>query len=156
LSITTAAEDDGMPRLFTISLDGRSVTALVREYSVDPAWSPDGRFLVYSGPDIGTTFRVKAVTAAGTPYPLPNLVLTRGARRLCFLPGRRALVVLRGEIRHKDLWLVDLETGTERPLTSLDRDFYVRDFDVSPDGRELVLDRVQEHSDVVLLDLARR
>jgi hypothetical protein len=32
-------------------------------------------------------------------------------------------------------------------------DFDVRDFDVSPDGEEAVLERVQERSDVVLLDL---
>ena len=29
-------------------------------------------------------------------------------------------------------------------------------FDISPDGREVVLERVQERSDVVLVDLARR
>ena len=49
---------------------------LVSEYSIDPAWAPDGRFLVYSGPDIGTTFPVKAVAADGSPYSLQNLTLT--------------------------------------------------------------------------------
>jgi Tol biopolymer transport system component len=151
-----AANDNGVPRLFNVSLDGRSLAPLVSEYSIDPAWAPDGHFLVYSGPDIGTTFPVKAVTADASPYPLPNLTLTRGARRVCFLPGRRALVVLRGEIEHKNFWLIDLETGTERQLTNFGRDFVVRDFDVSPDGREIVLDRVQENSDIVLLDLPAR
>lgn len=155
-SITLAANDHGVPRLFRVSLDGRSVVPLVSESSIDPAWAPDGRFLVYSGPDIGTTFRVKAVTGDGSPYPLQNLTLTRGARRLCFLPGRPALLVLRGEIEHKNLWLIDLETGTERQLTNFGRDFVVRDFDVSPDGREIVLDRVQENSDIVLVDLPER
>jgi Tol biopolymer transport system component len=152
-SITLAANDAGVPRLFRVSLDGRPPVPLVSDYSIDPAWAPDGHFLVYSGPDIGTTFPVKAVTADGRPFPLPNLTLTRGARRLCFLPGRRALVILRGEIEHKNLWLIDLETGTERQLTNFGRDFVVRDFDVSPDGREIVLDRVQENLDIVLLDL---
>ena len=32
----------------------------------------------------------------------------------------------------------------------------VGDFDVSPDGREIVFDRVQENSDVVLIDLPPR
>lgn len=31
----------------------------------------------------------------------------------------------------------------------------IRDFDVSPDGHEVVLERVQERSDVVLLDIPR-
>ncbi len=64
-------------------------------------------------------------------------------------------VLLRGEIQHKNLWLIDLETGAERQLTNLPPDFDVRDFDISPDGREVVLERVQERSDVVQLDLPR-
>jgi dipeptidyl aminopeptidase/acylaminoacyl peptidase len=75
---------------------------------------------------------------------------------MAFLPGGRALVLLRGEIQHKDLWLIDLETGTERQLTNLTPEFDIRDFDVSPDGREVVIERVQERSNVVLLDLPRR
>jgi Tol biopolymer transport system component len=154
-SITMAADDHGVPHLFRIPIDGRSPTVFVREYSVDPVWAPDGRFVVYSGPDIGTTFSVKAVTPEATPHPLAPLNLTRGARRMAFLPGAGSLVVLRGEIQHKNLWLVDLETGAERQLTNLPSDFDIRDFDISPDGREVVLERMQERSDVVMLDLPR-
>jgi Tol biopolymer transport system component len=154
-SITSAADDRGVPHLYRVPIDGRSPAVFVQEYSVDPAWSPDGRFVVYSGPDIGATFSVKAVTAEAAGHPLPTLNLTRGARHLAFLPGGRALVLLRGEIQHKNLWLVDLETGAERQLTNFTSDFDIRDFDISPDGREVVLERVQDRSDVVLLDLPR-
>jgi Tol biopolymer transport system component len=154
-SITVAANDHGVPHLFRVPLDGRAPTPFVGEYSVDPAWAPDGRFVVYSGPDIGTTFSVKAVTADAAPHPLPTLTLTRGARHVAFLPGGRALLLLRGEIQHKDLWLIDLETGSERQLTNLPPEFDIRDFDVSPDGRDVVLERVQERSNVVLMDLPR-
>jgi Tol biopolymer transport system component len=146
-------EDHGVPHLFHVPVNGRSPTLFVPEYSVDPAWAPDGRFAVYSGPDIGTTFSVKAVTAESAAHPTPALILTRGARHLAFMREGRALVFLRGEIQHKNLWLIDLETGAERQLTNLAPDFDIRDFDISPDGRELVLERVQERSDVVLLDL---
>jgi len=64
-------------------------------------------------------------------------------------------VLLRGEMQHKNLWLINLETGAERQLTHFDPDFDVRDFDVSPDGRDVVIERVQERSDIVLLDLPR-
>ncbi len=154
-SIVSAADDHGVPHLFNVPIDGRSPAAFVREYSIDPSWAPDGRMVVYSGPDIGATFSVKAVTADGAPRALPNLTLTRGARHLAFLPGERGLVLLRGEIQHKNLWLVDLETGAERQLTNFPAEFDIRDFDISPDGREVVVERVQERSDVVLLDLPR-
>jgi Tol biopolymer transport system component len=155
-SITSAANDHGVPHLFRVPINGGLPTPLVGEYSVDPAWAPDGSMVVYSGPDIGTTFSVKAVTAEAVPHPLPALTLTRGARHLVFLRGQRgALVMLRGEIQHKDLWLMDLVTGAERQLTHLAPEFDIRDFDISPDGRDVVIERVQERSNVVLLDLSR-
>jgi Tol biopolymer transport system component len=155
-SITSAANDHGVPHLFRVPIDGRPPSVFVQEYSVDPTWSPSGNFVVYSGPNIGTTFSVKAVTAEATMHPLPALTLTRGARHLAFLPGGRELVVLRGEIHHKNLWLIDLKSGAEKQLTNLPPDFYIRDFDISPDGGEVVLERVQEQSNVVLIDLPRR
>jgi Tol biopolymer transport system component len=154
-SITVAAVVDGIPRLFNVPVDGRPPTPLVEEYSVDPVWSPDGDVVVFSGADIGTKFAVKAVKADGSAYRLPNLTLTRGARHLSFMPGRRSLVVLRGEIEHKNLWLIDLETGAEQQLTDLAPDFDLRDFDISPDSRDIVLEQVQEHSDIVLLEVPR-
>jgi Tol biopolymer transport system component len=154
-SITSAAGDHGIPHLYRVPVDGRAPDLFVREYSIDPAWAPNGQFVVYSGPDVGTKFSVKAVSAEAASHPLPTLTLTRGARHLGFLAGGRALVLLRGDIQHKNLWLIDLETGAERQLTNLASDFDIRDFDISPDGREVVLERVQERSDVLLLDLPR-
>jgi Tol biopolymer transport system component/DNA-binding winged helix-turn-helix (wHTH) protein len=154
-SITSAANDHGVPRLFRVPLDGHPPARFVQEYSLDPAWAPDGRFVVYSGPDIGTTFSVKAVAADASAHILPPLTLTRGARHIAFLSGGRALVLLRGEIQHKNLWLINLETGAERQLTNLTPDFDIHGFDISPDGRELVLEREQDLADVVLLDLPR-
>ncbi|HJW99542.1 MAG TPA: hypothetical protein VJ453_05255 [Terriglobales bacterium] len=154
-SLTSGVEDHGVPILYRMPLDGRPPIPFLREYSTDPSWAPDGSFVVYSGPDIGTTFSVKAATAEAAAHPLPPLTLTRGARHLVFLNGRRSLVLLRGEMEHKNLWLVDVETGVERQLTNLGPEFDIRDFDISADGREVVLERVQERSDVVLLDLPR-
>ncbi|HEX4228307.1 MAG TPA: hypothetical protein VHZ07_06535 [Bryobacteraceae bacterium] len=154
-SITTAADDHGIPHLYRVPLNGRSPAPFVHEYSVDPAWAPDGQFVVYSGPDIGTTFSAKAVAADGGAHPIRVPTLSRGARHLAFLPGGRAVVLMRGQIQHKNLWLVDLETGAEQRLTNLAPGFDISDFDISPDGREVVLERVQERSDVVLLDRPR-
>jgi Tol biopolymer transport system component len=155
-SIISAAVDHGFPRLYRLPLDGRPPARFVQEYALDPTWSLDGRLLVYSGPDIGTVFSVKAVTSEGAVQPLPALTLTRGARHLVFLAEGRELAFLQGELHHKDLWVLDLQTGSKRQLTHLAPDFDVRDFDASADGREVVLERIEERSDVVLFDLPRR
>lgn len=154
-SITTAANEKGVPHLFRVPLNGGSPVRLAADYSLNPVWAPDGRFVIYSGPDIGTTFSVRAVTPESAPLPLPAFTLTRGGRHFAFLSGGRELVVLRGEIQHKNLWLIDLNTGGERQLTNLPPDFDVRDFDIAPNGRDVVLERVQDRSDVVLLDLPK-
>ncbi len=151
-SITSAADDKGIPHLFRIPLKEGAPTPLVRAYSVDPAWSPDGRFVIYSGPDIGTKFSVAASTADDAAYSLPSLILTRGARHLALLPGGRKLVFLQGDIRHKNLWSVDLESGEMQQLTHMPADFDVRDFDITPDGREAILERAQARSHVVAID----
>lgn len=153
-SITSGANDHGVPRLFRVPVDGRPPVRFLQESSIDPAWESDGSLVVYSGPDIGTTFSVQAATGAGTSHPMAPLTLTRGARHMTFMGKGSTLVFLRGDLRHKDLWARELRTGTERRLTNLASDFNIRDFDVSPDGREVILERVQDRSDVALLDLS--
>jgi Tol biopolymer transport system component len=164
-SIVTAVNEAGRPHLFRIPLDTGEAVRLLDDYALDPAWSPRGEFLVYSSRDPGTEFPVKAVTAAGRPYPIPELSLSRsgglgvtrvGARRLRFLPGRAELVVLRGDMEHKNLWAFDLTAGTWRQLTKFGRDIVIGDFDVSKDGREIVFERIEESSDVWVLDLGAR
>jgi hypothetical protein len=51
--------------------------------------------------------------------------------------------------------VIDRQTGAERQLTNLPADFEINDFDISPDGHEVVLERVQDRSDIVMLDLVR-
>lgn len=154
-SLTVAARVDERPRLFTVPLDGGRPVPLVREHSIDPVWSPAGDLVVYSGADVGATFPLKAVKADGSAYPL-SLTMTRGARHLVFVPGTRSVLVLRGEIGHKNLWRLELDTGSEQPVTDFDPEFDLRDFDLSQDGRTMVLEEVKEHSDLVLFDLPGR
>ena len=79
-------------------------------------------------------------------------MLTRGARRVAFLNDPPTLIYLSGEVGHKNLWLMDLASGSQRALTQLPQDFVIGDFDVSADGTELVLDRVQENSELALIE----
>ena len=63
------ANADGEPQVFKIPVGGGMPVLLGKEYSTDPIWDPSGRFLIYSGADVGTTFSVKAVSADGAPFP---------------------------------------------------------------------------------------
>jgi Tol biopolymer transport system component len=151
-SVTVAVMRDGEPRVTRIPLGGDAPQPLLSEYSLDPVWSPDGRLLIYTGADVGTTFPVRAAAPDGRPYPLPGLMLTRGARRVAFLGSPPALVVLGGGVGHKDFRLFDLGSGSERLLVELPAEFIVRDFDVAPDGSQIVFERVQENSELELIE----
>jgi Tol biopolymer transport system component len=155
-ALAVAVMENGEPHVFKITVGDGAWVRLVNEYSLDPTWSPSGQFLVYSGADVGTTFPVKAVNADGTPREVPKLVLSRGERRLVFPGGENELIVLKGDISHKNFWSFDLLSGGTRQLTNLARGLTIGDFDVSADGREIIFDRTREDSDIVLFDLAGR
>jgi Tol biopolymer transport system component len=151
-ALVLAAMHGGEQRLVKVSLGDQSVTPLGSEFAADPVWSADGNAVFYSGPEVGTLFPIKAVTGDGRVHPTPKITLSRGVRRLAFLPNENAVVVLRGDIVHKNFWAIDLETGRERQLTNFGSGFVIADFDVSPDGRAIVFDREQDSSDVVLIE----
>lgn len=155
-SILIAATQGHDTRLFKVPVDGAPTTAVTADYSRDAAWSPDGRLLVFSGADVGPTFPVHVLSADGRRRDVPNLGLPHGARRLVFMPGGNALVVVKGAANDRDFWLVDIATGHERRLTAFGSEFAIGDFDVSADGREIIFDQLREESDVVQIDLARR
>lgn len=151
-SIAVAAKIAGSPGLARVSVEQQTFVSLVAGFASDPAWTPDGASIVYSGSDVGTTFPIRMVSAVGRVQSGPKITLSRGARRVSFLPGQNALVILRGEMSHKNFWIIDLGSGRERRLTNFGRNFVIGDFDVSPDGREIVFDRERDNSDIVLID----
>ena len=154
--LAVSALAKGAPVLARVPVDGGPALVLVQEQAAEPVWSPGGDLVAFSGPDIGTTFPVRLVRADGSLTDLKAPTLTRGARHLVFLPDGRALLVLRGEIGHKNLVRIDLASGAEEPVLELPTDVDLRDFDLSADGRELVLEQVKEDSDLVLIELPRR
>lgn len=150
-SLVVAAVRDGEPHLMRVSLRGEAPLALVADYSLDPVWSPDGRFLIYFGADVGTSFPVRAAAADGRPYPMPALMLPRGSQ-VAFAHDPQTLLVLRVDPGHMTLLHVDLPTGAQRTLYELPGDFIARDFDVSEDGQEIVLDRIEDNSAVAFIE----
>jgi hypothetical protein len=52
----------------------------------------------------------------------------------------------------ENFWLVDLVTKKSRQLANFDSRL-MRTFDMTPDGKQIVFDRLRENSDIVLIDL---
>ena len=65
----------------------------------------------------------------------------------------RALVYMQGTARAQDFWLLDLTTMKSRQLTRLTSRDSMGTFDIMPDGKRIVFDRLRDNSDIVLIDL---
>lgn len=55
----------------------------------------------------------------------------------------------------RDFWLLDLATNKTHLLAHLRDHGAVSAFDITPDGKEIVFDRLRENSNIVLIDLPK-
>ena len=156
--IAIAAKDGEAVRTFKIPSEGGAPVRLVDSVSFNPVWSPDGKLILYSGTPRGRSVPLRAVTADGKPFALPSppLLLDRLGDSYRFLPNGNAVVVKLGGFRRQDFWLLDLATGKRRQLTRFRPGESLHRFDISPDGRRIVFERVRENSDVALIELPSR
>jgi Tol biopolymer transport system component len=141
--------------LFKVPVAGGAPVRLTDKPGFKPVWSPDGRLIVYSGPVVGREQTVFGVSANGGAMPLPDIKVRFEGERYRFLPSGKGLVYMQGLQRQQDFWLLDLATQKSHLLTRLHNTAAMRTFDVSPDGKQIVFDRITENSDVVLIDLKK-
>jgi Tol biopolymer transport system component len=142
--------------LFKIPSRGGQPVRLVSGQALNPVWSPDGRTIVYAGPDISTFQPLLAVSPEGKPIAMPAIQVERSGERARFLPDGSGLVYLRGLGAEKDFWLLDMASGMSRQLARFSNAAEIRTFDVTADGKRVVFDRIRENSNIVLIDLLRK
>jgi len=159
-ALAVVGDDDKGPGLFLVPLDGASPVRLYNQRCRFPLWSPDGHHILFAEYFQGPQMHLKAVTPDGTPAPLPEIRLTvtqlpKNLTPYRFMPDGKSLVLQDGGWRTQQFFLVSLATGERRQLTSLKTGRPIRSFDVAPDGKQILFDRVQENSDIVLIELPK-
>jgi Tol biopolymer transport system component len=153
--IVTGGNDAVGPGLFKIPVEGGSAVHLAAGPALNPVWSPDGSLIVYTGTNVRTFAPLLAVRPDGTSVRLPEISVRRLGARARFLPDGKGLIYMQGLLSSQDFWLLDLPTMRSHPLTRLENRAAMRTFDITPDGKQIVFDRLRENSDVVLIDLAK-
>jgi Tol biopolymer transport system component len=152
--IVVAGSDRKGLGLFKLPIDGGSPVRIATGPYLDPAWSPRGDLIVYSGPQFFTLAPLLAVHPDGTPAKLPEIKVQREGERARFLPDGTSLVYMLGNtLAEQDFWLLDLRTMRSRRLTRMSSPAVMRTFDITRDGSRIVFDRLTEDSDVFLIDL---
>jgi len=85
---------------------------------------------------------------------LPEIKVYVAGERYRFLPDGSGLVYMRGWLTAPDFWLLDLTTMESHQLTRLAKGHIMRTFDISPDGKSIVFDRMRIKTKIVLIELA--
>jgi Tol biopolymer transport system component len=152
--IVTGGSDGAGFGLFKIPTEGGGAPIRIAAgLASNPVWSPDGSFIAYTGANVALYAPLLGVRPDGTPVKLPPIKLDRDGERIRFLPDGKGLVYMQGKGSSEDFWLLDLTTMKSRPLTRLDNTAAMRTFDITPDGTQIVFDRLRKNSDIVLIDL---
>ncbi|MBV8072900.1 MAG: serine/threonine-protein kinase [Acidobacteriaceae bacterium] len=154
--IVTGGSDGTGPGLFKIPLEGGSPVRLVAGQALNPVWSPAGDLIVYSGRNVRTFAPLLAVRPNGTQVELPEISVRRLGERVRFSPNGKSMIYMQGLLTSQNFWILDLPTMKSRPLTNLQDRGTMRTFDITPDGKRIVFDRLRENSDVVLIDLPKQ
>jgi Tol biopolymer transport system component len=155
--IVVAGSDRNGAGLFKLPADGGAPVRIASGAFLDPVWSPRGDLIVYGGTQVFTLMPLLGVRPDGTSVALPDIKVQRGGERARFLPDGSGLVYMLGDtLGAQDFWLLDLGTMRSRRLTRLSNSAAMRTFDVTPDGRRIVFDRVRENSEILLIDLATK
>jgi len=151
--IVVGGNDQRGPGLFKIPLGGGVPTRLVAGTAINPVWSADANLIVYAGAGSAAYSPLLAVRPDGSPVQMSAIQVRRGdGERARFLPGRNALIYMQGLLPSQDFWMLDFATGKTRQLTQLSNLAAMRTFDVTPDGKYIVFDRLRDNSDIVLID----
>ena len=161
--VAVAANQGEGTRVFKIPLDGGPPVRLRDTLSLSPVWSPDNRFIVYSAHRGSGNVDVETMTPDGVPVVVPAMASLASRFPVAFgtpyrfMPDGKALITLQGAAPNQNFFRLDLETGEQRQLTNFDPTISseIQNFDISPDGKRIVFDRLRNHADIVLMTLVR-
>ena len=155
--IAAAGVDGTGAGLFKIPVDGGEPQRILTGAASNPVWAPDGSVIAYTGPVVAISGKLLMVRPDGTPVDMPAVQVRVNTEHYRFVPGTSQLVYIpttsSGAVEY--LWLFDPVTRRTRQLATADMR-EARTFDVTPDGKSIVFDRLRDNSDVVQIDLPGR
>jgi len=164
-AIVTGGSDDQGLGLFRIPIDGGTPVRLAKGLAINPVWSPDGSLIVYAAASVSGRQLLAGVRPDGTPVELPQIQVAPDTQGHRFLPKGKGIVFRQPSLGSSpgfaatggafDIWLQDLDSKTKTHLAHLTGRYATLSFDITPDGKRIVFDRVNDNSDIVLIDIPR-
>jgi Tol biopolymer transport system component/DNA-binding winged helix-turn-helix (wHTH) protein len=142
--------ENGERGIWKVPIDGGDPILVAKRGMVtDPVVSPDGMKIAYIYWDEKTvpSHGVAIIPFEGGP---PIRILDIPADAVAWAPDRQSLLYIKQENAVWNLWIQPLAGGPSREVTHFDVGS-VESFDLSKDGKRLVMSRLTESSHVVLI-----
>jgi eukaryotic-like serine/threonine-protein kinase len=141
----------GSATLWRVRTDGREAVSLTEQYARGPVISPDGLLISCTYRDETGSLRYAVIpSSGGAPMKMFGSPDPNRQRMARWTPDNQALLYVDIRDGASNIWLQPLKDGEPRAVTSYESD-RVFDFDITPDGKQLVLTRGTTVSDVVLI-----
>jgi len=151
--IVTSGYDAQSKGLFKISIVDGHYEQLTEGFALSPIWSPKGDLIVFNGSQVSGFSTLQAIRPDGKKVELPEIKVWARGERFRFLPDGSGLVYMKGWFSGLDFYLLDLSTMKSRQLTDIAKGAEMKTFDISPDGKNLVFDRLSVKTEIVLIEL---
>jgi hypothetical protein len=131
-------------------MDGGVPVRLTYEFSDAPVVSPDGKSVAYTylDPKARPQQELAIIGFDGGPVKVFGITADTLPRGLRWMPDGRSILYIRGE--NSNIWNQPLAGGEPKQITHFDQELPL-DFDVSSDGKHLVMDRFAESNHVTLI-----
>jgi len=154
--LVAGGNDGKSDGLFKIPVDGGAPVKLASGLAFNPVWSKNRPLIVYAGPNVAAEQDLFGVNPDdGGKVDLPPMRTFGEGAMTRFMPDGNSLIYFGRSGADFDFILVDLKTNSRHSLAHLDATLTVHSFDITPDGKQIVFDRVRQNSDVYLIDLKR-
>jgi Tol biopolymer transport system component len=135
-----------------VGVDGQAPTSFTDRYSTGPVLSPNGQWIscTYRESQAASLKYAVIPSGGGPPVKLFGSPDPNRQRMVRWMPDNQGLLYVDTHDGATNVWLQPLNGTDAKALTNYESD-RILDFDLSPDGKQLVITRGTTVSDVVLI-----
>lgn len=154
--VVYTSRESGVSKLFKVSLEGGSPVPLYDSPVSKPAISPDGKLIACLSSASPASQRqvILLPFEGGTPVKALESNFAHGnATSLHWTPDGRALLYVDGRQGSSNIWRLPIDGSAAQPATNFNDAKLERivSFDISRDGKQLIIARGSPNADVVLI-----
>lgn len=133
--------------IWKVSIEGGEPVRLGEGSAYSPVVSPDGKLIAYEDDSEGHPHRVAIMPFAGGP---PIKIFDVAINAIRWNRDGREILYSKTDAGVDNIWSQAVSGGKPKQITRFTSEQII-DFDVSPDGSQLVLTRGRSESDVMLM-----